>query len=315
MNFIKIFLLSSFIIITIFGGLIIGVDPYDKLGINFFGMKTKAVAQSRENKYYMFESSKKDYKAFILGSSAAHRYPTKTLKELTGLETFNYAVQHTTPIDYLAIIKHILSKSRPELIILQLDFSGLDKRYFVDKRLYNSPLKKFLKQEEIKDTSLFENNYFTLEALRDTLRVFYVNWFGEARHIYLPDGNYIDEKILIGPVKIKQRHNHNYKFDYSRIEVLKEIQEICDQNQIKLYAIAAPMSYEHLLQIFNDPHVNKIHQKFIQELDGSFTHFTNFQTKEMDKYNSTRYFHDSVHPTKEMSSLILQKTIALDNES
>ena len=160
MNFnFKFFFLSS----IFFGlglGLIIAVDPYDKLGINAFGFKTKAVANSRENKFYMLENAKPGYEAFIIGSSTAHQYHTEDLERLTGLKSFNYAVQHTTPEDYAAIINHIRSKFSPKLIMLQIGFVELDKNYETDKILYSSPLKDFIggenKNKYIKNDSLYE---------------------------------------------------------------------------------------------------------------------------------------------------------------
>ncbi len=58
MQFLKVFFISSFFIITVLVGFIYSIDPYDKYGINVFGFETKAVAQARENKFTMLEHSK-----------------------------------------------------------------------------------------------------------------------------------------------------------------------------------------------------------------------------------------------------------------
>lgn len=306
MSFIKVFTFSTIILLGTFAGLITAIDPYDKLGNNLFGFETKAVAQSRENKFYMYEASTKPYTAFILGSSAAHRYPTQKLDELTGLLSFNYAVQHSTPIDYLAIIKHILSKNSPKLILIQLDFAALDNSYKVDNRLFNSPLKKYLKEDTNRTKPLFDNSNFTLEALRDSFRVIFVNLFGEARHIYLEDGNYIKEKINKGPVKTRQSGHSKYSFSTERMQVLKNIKELCERNQIKLIVLTAPIAIKHLEKIWKSKKTKKMHQKYKNELRSLFPNFFDFSNESMRKYNSSRYFHDSVHPTKDMSEIILE---------
>lgn len=306
MNFIKTFTISTLFFIVIFVSIILAVDPYDKLGNNLFNFKTKAVAQSRENKFRLLENSKYNYEAFILGSSAAHRYPTEKLEELTGLKSFNYAVQHSTPIDYLAIIRHIISIQRPKLIILQLDFSAMDENYRVDNRLYNSPLKNFISDKSDKPNTFFENDYFTLEALLDSFRVFQVNTFGKARHIYAEHGNYIYEKIIPHKIKIKQSTNSNYVFSEKRLKLLKEISHIAEREKFKLIIITAPISLTHLNNILSEEKLANIHENFIQQLNKNFPNFINFQTIQIQKFDSYEYFHDSVHPTKNLSEIILE---------
>jgi hypothetical protein len=313
-NFITTFFLSTVLILSICIGLITAIDPYDKLGNNLFGFETKAVAQSRENKFHMFEASKKEYTAFILGSSAAHRYSTKKINELTGLTAFNYAVQHSTPIDYLAITKHILSKSKPKLILLQLDFAAMDATYKVDNRLFNSPLKKYLKEEK-KSKQLFDNTNYTLDALRDSFRVIFVNKFGTARHIYLEDGNYIVEQPKKKAIKIRQGNNSSYTFSNERISVLKSIVKICREHDIQLIAFSAPLALDHVKKIESLNHLNKMHAKFNSIMTEIFGSFWDFENLTVAKYNDYRYFLDSTHPSMEMSSIVLERLLGTSNNS
>lgn len=305
MHFIKTFFLTVIFLTGSIIFLIVSVDPYEKYGNNLFGFETKAVAQSRENKFRMLEQSKKSYQAFILGSSAAHRYPTQKLKDLTGLESFNYAVQHSTPIDYLAIVRHILSQHKPKLILLQLDFDAMDEAYKVDNRLYNSPLKEFLKKIN-KTRTLIEFDYFTLRALSDSFRVFYVNYFGEARHIYAADGNYIHEEIRPHKIKIKQSANRNYSFSFERLEILKDIKDLAKRHGFKFVLFTSPLSYSHIKRIINDPKLKAEHENYLSILREVFPQLINFQNPDlMKKYNSYKYFLDSTHPTKTMSEKVL----------
>lgn len=308
--FIRLFFLTFFLFFSLSVALITGVDPYDRLGNNIFGFKTKAVAQSRENKFRMFDSSKKEYEAFILGSSAAHRYRTKTVEELTGLKTYNYAVQHSTPIDFLAITKHILSKSQPKLVLLQLDFSVLDENYSVDNRLFNSPLKKYLQKDEVKESAWLDNNYFTLEALIDSFRVFYVNYFGKARHIYLEDGNYIyKQPKKVEKIRIRAGSSVNYKFSKQRYSHLLQIKNLIESNGGKLIIFLAPVSYGHYKKVITEEKPREIHQDLVKSLSSDFSNFHNFQTEWLKDYNSYLYYHDSLHPTHEMSDIVLNKIL------
>lgn len=307
MKFLITFTSTSLLIMLLFTGLIYSVDPYEKFGINFWNFKTKAVAQSRENKFRILEKSSKHYEAFILGSSAAHRYPTEKLEGLTGYKTFNYAVQHSTPLDYLAITRHILSKHSPKLILLQLDFAALDENYHIDNRIYNSPLKDFLTNKTNQDSRIFDNDYFTLKALSDSLRVFQVNYFGKARHIYAEDGNYIYEKITPHKIKLKQSSSDNYVFSEKRLQLLKEIQKLAVQKGFKFIIISSPISYNHLEAINQDPRMKQAHELFLSKLKESFPNFINFQDQELKNYFHFKYFLDSIHPTKEMSEIVLEK--------
>jgi hypothetical protein len=291
-------------------GLIVAVDPYDKLGINLFGFKTKAVASSRDNKFYMLESSKTNYEAFIIGSSTAHKYHTEDLERLTGLKTFNYAVQHTTPEDYVAIINHIKSKFSPKLIVLQIAFVDLDKNYETDKILYSSPLKDFL-GENSKNTyvkaDIFSNNYITLDALRDTFRVIFINLFGEIRHQYLEHGNYIPQKDGTGPIEVVQFSHNNWKLDENRVNLLKKIQSESRSSGIKLVVISAPLSIDHFNRIQSDDHMREsfaLYKKSAQEIFDNFNDFTNEDVK---NFNTKEYFGNSTHPTRKYSTIILEK--------
>jgi hypothetical protein len=310
MKFNRYFFIYFSVTFLVLYGLIIAVDPYDKLGINVFGLKTKAVADSRENKFRMLETSTVPYEAFIIGSSTAHQYLTFDLENLTGLKTFNYAVQHTTPEDYVAIINHIRSKFSPKLIVLQVAFVDLDKNYPTDKILYSSPLKDFLGQTS-KNTyikaDIFSNNYITLDALRDTFRVIFINLFGEIRHQYLEHGNYIPQKDGVGPIQVVQFSHHKWALDESRVQLLKKIQSDCKQAGIKLVVISAPLSIDHLNRILGDNHMKDAFITYKKTVSEIFENFHDFTTEKMKDFNSTEYFGNSTHPTRKFAKIILEE--------
>jgi hypothetical protein len=302
--FIKFSVFSS-LLFSLLMGVIVSVDPYDKLGFNPWKFKTKAVAQSRENKFLKLESSNKDYKVFVLGSSAAHRYPMKKIRELTGLEAFNYSAQHTNPEDYLAIVRHVLEKWRPELIFLQVDFGELNKNYETSNQLYTSPLAKYLKQQK-KNDSFFDHDYLTLAALGDALRVVYVNKWGKALHDnYLEDGDYIDEKVVEGPVALAQSSYSDWELSQERLGYLAEIKQLCDQHKIRLIVFTAPLAYEHYKVATAHPG----HQLFIQSVLGIFQELWNFNHESIKDYSSYRHFQDSTHARREFSSLLLERML------
>lgn len=309
-KFILPFILYSIAIFGLCYGLIIAVDPYDKLGINVFGFETKAVASSRENKFYMIERAKEKYEAFILGSSTAHRYNTADLKSLTGLESFNYAVQHTTPEDYVAIINHIKSKFSPKLIVIQVAFVDLDKNYKTDKRLYTSPLKDYLETKSANtyiESDIFSNNYMTLEALRDSFRVIGTNLFGKIRHQYLEHGNYKKEKEAPKKLEVVQFTHQKWELDKNRIKIFKKIQADCKEAGINLVVISAPLAYAHYQKIQNDAHMKSAFAQYKSEIGEVFEKLYDFTTEDVKNFNNTEYFRNSTHPSKKYSRMILEQ--------
>lgn len=309
-KFILPFTLYSLILFGVGYGLIISVDPYDKLGINVYGFETKAVASSRENKFYMLERAKEKYEAFILGSSTAHRYHTDDLEILTGFKAFNYAVQHTTPEDYVAIINHIKSKFEPKLIVIQVAFVDLDENYKTDKRLYTSPLKDYLEtanKNTYISSDIFSNNYLTLEALRDSFRVIGTNLFGEIRHQYLEHGNYKNEKPTTGKVEVVQFSHQNWKLDQKRVEIFKKIQANCKKDGIELVIISAPLGLAHYERIQNDAHMRAAFAEYKSVINDTFEKLYDFTTEDVKNFNTTEYFRNSTHPTKKYSRMILEQ--------
>ncbi|MGE3610894.1 MAG: hypothetical protein AB7I27_14990 [Bacteriovoracaceae bacterium] len=309
MNFIRVFFLTIFILITLLLGLVYSIDPYDKYGINLFGFNTKAVAMARENKFNMVEHSKKEYQAFVIGSSAAHRLHTTDVEQFIHLKTFNYSLQHTMPEDYLAIVRHILERYHPKMILLQMDFYTLNKNFLADTRFFTSPLYPYFnnKNSPRPERSFIDFDYFTLKAISDSFKVIWVNNFGKARHLYLEDGNYQAEKAYHGPIKINQFQYTNYEFDQNRINYLKEIKRLCDERNIKLVVWTTPYSFNHLEKIEQESGLGKKHLEFKQVLAQIFGTIYDFSTPEIREFSNDKYFRDSTHPTRELFKLMLSK--------
>lgn len=313
MKQIKIFLFTTFFLTALLTGFIFAVDPYDKYGNNLFGFETKAVAMARENKFNMIEYSKKQYELFLVGSSSAHRFHTDDLEEFTGLESFNYAVQHTTPEDYVAITRHILKRQKPKLILLQMDFYALNKNFATDTRFYTSPLKNYLSETSAVEPQKqwFDQDYFTLSAIGDSFKVIWVNLFGKARHLYQQDGNYQKEKAHVGDIQVTQFAYANYVVDEKRIEYLKEMKALCDKAGVKLVVWTTPYSLEHINMIMVNKEFKQAYEKYVQALESIFGEVVDFADYTEQKYNTDQYYRDSSHPNRLMSEEVLKKLKSL----
>jgi hypothetical protein len=308
MYFLRTFFLTTFLLLTLLLGFIYSVDPYDKYGLNVFGFETKAVAMARENKFNMVEHSRKKYEAFVIGSSSAHRLHTDDVTELTGLLAFNYAVQHTTPEDYLAITRHILSKTSPKMILFQMDLYGLNKNFKTDTRFYTSPLLPYLKGDNKETTPshpLFDSDYFTIGAISDSFKVVWVNMTGRIKHLYLENGNYQKEVAYKGAVIVTQFSYENYEIDPKRVELLKEMKRLCDEKGTKLIVWTAPYSLEHINMLESDAKLKADLSMFKLTLRQIFGEVYDFTNTAVERYNSSTYFRDSSHPTRDLFKLML----------
>jgi hypothetical protein len=308
MRFFLTFITTSIFFFGLIYGVILSVDPYNKFGNNPFGFETKAVDFARVNKYNQVEYVSKKYNAFILGSSSAHRYLTRELNLLTGLTSYNYSTQSATPEDFLAMTRHILRKYQPKLFILSFDFEALNKHVKTDDMFYASPLKNYLQESPNinKKADLFNNSYLTLEALRDSFKVIWVNLFGKANHAYLEDGDHKHEP-LPSKIIIDQFFDGPYVIDQNRVNYLQTIKSLCDENNIKIIALTSPLSIEHLKRLESDPNLKISHQKFKNTLLDIFGELWDFENETIASYNQVKHFQNSNHATHEFSTLIMKR--------
>jgi hypothetical protein len=308
MRFILVFALTSSILASGLYGLILAVDPYNKFGYNLFGFETKAVDFARENKFNQIEHAQKNYEAFIMGSSSAHRYSTKDLNRLTGMVAYNYSTQSATVEDYISMTRHIFTKFKPKLLMISMDFEVMNKNTKTDDMFYSSPLKNYLKEVPAEEltTSLFNNSYLTLEAIGDSLMVIWVNLFGKANHAYLEDGDHIIEPQP-KELKVKQYSYPNYEFDQNRIAYLKTIKKLADDNGMRVIVFTSPLSLEHFERIQANASLKEKHQEFKSLLVSIFGELYDFQNAGNTPYNSTQYFRDSNHPSHEFSRMVLER--------
>lgn len=307
MKFLISFFVTAIITTSLLYALVIGVDPYNKLGNNFFGFETKAVDFARVNKFNQVEYSKKPYTAFIMGSSSAHRYWTHELNRLSGLVSYNYSTQSATPEDYLAMTRHMLTRYQPKLLILSMDFEVLNQNTETDDMFYSSPLKNYLqegaKKEEASD--IFKNSYMTLEAIGDSFKVIWVNLFEKAQHAYLENGDHIVEPMP-KTLQVKQFDGRTYVFDQKRLGYLKTIKELCQKNNIKLIVLTSPLSAEHL-SLIKQANLDGTHREFKRKLVEIFGEVWDFQDETMVPFSSIEYFRDSNHTKHEFSTRILER--------
>ncbi|HXH31176.1 MAG TPA: hypothetical protein VNJ01_10225 [Bacteriovoracaceae bacterium] len=287
MFYLKAFFFSASLLFVLLLGFVHAIDPYEKYGINLFGLKTKSAGLARELKFNMLEQSKKEYQAFIVGSSSVQGLHTAQVEKLTGLKTFNYAVGQTTPEDQLAITRHIFSSATPKLLLLQIDLSALNK----------------------KAVSITETSYFSVSALVDSYTVLSANLSGPGNSLYLEDGNLKPEKSGRKRIKLRKINYSGFVFSPERIKALKSIKALCNANKVKVIAWTAPVSRQHYQRIVENPESNRTLGDFKKTLVGIFGEVHDFTNEDVSRYNDTKYFQDSTHPTKYLFKVMVEEML------
>lgn len=307
---IRLFITTLILVISVYS-FIISVDPYEKFGINAWGLKHKAVNSGREDKFIQIDRGQKKYDLFLLGSSRVQAFDPDYIEAKTTLKTYNYGVNNARPEDLLAITRHIIDKQNPKEIFVQIDFYMLNKSIQMHKRLKGSNLGKYLKQSSLttekNDLQFFDPSYFTLRALKDSVKILYLNKFSEFVPTRKKNGMRVEKMIQPGEVGLVKTYfedeYNNYQFDTDRIKNLTSIRDICAKHKVKLTVSISPVHIEHLKMILEDPNLRRIFFEFKRHLVKIFGSVYDFNTSYTQEFESL-YWYDSVHPSEKLSNVM-----------
>ena len=316
MSFLYRFAFLSSIVVLLLYIFIASVDPYDKLSYNFWGIKEKAISSIRERRFYTLENSKEIYDIFLLGSSNIHNYDISLIKKRYRLNTFNYGVFNAKPEDLLAITNHIISRQKPKILWLNLDFYMLNASLPYDKRFVKSPLYDYFDSKYRKEinigNSFFYDGYFTTKALYDSIKLLYIDKMNIKKTHSEKEKIQIDSKrnackITIARKIIKYSYK-NYHFDSKRIEYLRKLRELCIEHKIKLIVTISPISKEHFCIIESSRTLFEKYLKFkeiLVDIFGSIYDFGNLSVIRIDDC----LWQDSVHPGRSLSNIIVDRIL------
>lgn len=312
--FLKLFF--AFTVTTFFfASIIVLVDPYDKLGYDLLHLKIKGVFDNRTNKFRDLENHPGKYQAFILGSSRAMQLQPQIVEKATGYRTFNYSVFTANPEDYLAITRFIISTQKnPKLIWLHLDFYGLNKNMLTVQKLTNSPLKEYLTNNvsTTKESRLhyFITKYYSFDALRDSYIVLEKNIKKETKKHYKEDGEnypvYQKESTFKILDEYWEKEYLHYKISEKRVEMLRSIKKLCQENHIKLLVSLSPVSYPHWQKLQDSPLLMQQVSVVKQTLHTIFGNYNDFFSDNVKNVSESKYWMDSVHPATVLGELITQ---------
>lgn len=308
-------LILSFIVVVLTYLFVLSVDPYDKEGIDFWNVGSKAVTSAREMKFTHLDSGRNQYRAFIIGSSRVLRMDPLIVRKYTGFDTYNYGVENANAEDLLAETMHLIDRQKPEMIILFVDFYMMNGYIGADRRLAQSRLSKYLNpksldESEVSGVPYFHRSYLTMRALQDSLDLFIFRNESRGDSVYLENGRRIIEEPVEEPRLATEYFDNQYKDfrkDTERLEMFSKIKSLCQKNGIKLVVGQTPMNTEHLKKVLGDPELHEMFVTYKKELVKIFGGFYDFNNFSVSAYNEKKYWYDSVHPSEHLTEIMLNK--------
>ncbi len=79
-----------------------------------------------------------------------------------------------------------------------------------------------------------------------------------------------------------------------------------EEIKVRLIVWSAPYSSEHYKKIISDPEAHQVLKTFKTTLLEIFDEIYDFTNENVHKYDDTKYFQDSTHPTRELFRIMLE---------
>ena len=265
--------------------------------------------------------NKLDYepKIYVLGSSTSFRLNTDSIKNTTGKNAFNLAIDNGRAEDFLVISKILINdmKKKPEAVIIGLNlFSLKDSDLLPSARIVNKFYIKYLK---IKKAYIIKHYYKTiLENLtesyfKDVARIIYYNLTS------YPEKNNWDVSET-GNDKRKERQYEEGAYEIYRRgddkklsyqeEKLEELASFLDENNVKIFLFLTPTHPDTMKKLKADDNYINIYNEAVKFSDklSRYKNFNFYNFSEIGSFGGTRSsFSDFTHIGKENSDKIIEK--------
>jgi len=234
--------------------------------------------------------------------------------ELTGLPAYNYSVGKAFPEDYLAILRHIIARQDPKLIILQLDFYVFNENlHMMDEALANSGLAVYLKNNEGMTLRIFPSaKLFSLNALYYSFLVLYrhLSYIEPKPPAFKENGHRYPRQITHREVPVSNGYFESvvkdYVFSRKRINYLRTFAKIAKENKIRTIVVISPYYIKHLERMLADPVIPQKLAKFKRFAVEIFGEVIDFANVGVRAYVDPKDWADANHAAYELSSHILK---------
>jgi|GEM_PF-1248518 len=319
-KFIRLVFVLSFLSISVICIINFIIDPYGKN--NFFNFQrintSKFALDERVVKFNHLKQNITNIEAVIFGSSRTTILDPDIIYKATGKNAYNASFSSATVEEYSKYINWLIhSGSKLEYI-----FIGIDLFAFSDDFTSHGTMP----QELMEDRYIDIKEYISFDMFKKALIVIYKNLYINTNDVevnYLKKGmryynNYFERKnneIL----KLKHLQNlenaecywHASTYSKTKIQILKELGDICTKNGIKLYLFTNPLSPKQLpLNNYKNFMVlNELLSELV-DLKLEIYDFNNFNSVN----KNLEYFEDAFHYNYDVANFILYKLLHIENQ-
>ena len=308
--------LLSFMVLTIIPIVIVFsinyiVDPYgDNETVITKEFKPVLNERSKKYDYIFYKQNYKKYNCMILGSSRVMKITPQDNEQTK--ECYNFGIHIGNIAERLFLIKEWLKYSKLEKVYIGIDFYNFHK----NKRVL------FVSHSTFKnDTS---GNYLSISALKLSIKSIINKLKNKPQTFFKNSGEicYFNKDLLIKSGKYDEsndtlnRSSNSFIYDSfikDRFEIedkvfdiLKEIKQICKQNNIKIYTFITPMYETMILDIEKNKSLNNDFNLIRKKLKKIFPDIKDFSKSSLE--NKTRNnFYDAVHYRQSYAKKIINK--------
>lgn len=271
----------------------------------------KPIVHERSEKYNLIfnQNNIKKYDCLILGSSRVMSINPSTNDAIKGC--YNFGVHTANNPEKLFILQEWLKR-------------GDLKKVYLGNELHNvHPWMHPLEFKSSRFTSGSEGNYLSFSTFTISLKVL-KNRFTHQPQTYFNDtgsivysqderdihNNHFDHSLnhfrLLSIEAVEGNFVKNpFTYEEKALQPLREIQRLCQQHNIKLYAFIPPTYYEAQLQMQSHPNLAAASNKFQNDLVDIFDRVYNFDVDSKENRNPAN-FYDAVHYRPNLGHLIVE---------
>lgn len=293
-KFVKIAIISSFIIINFVALLNYYIDPL-RMFQHSNVLNNKQVdfneRQQKTNYLYFNENS---YKNVMLGSSR-----TTYLNEQHFYSgTFNYACNDMSPYEYEKFLEYFtyINKKEPEIIILGIDFFGtaIERNQRFEKQNYlKNTIEPYYRFKSLYNLKLAE---YSIKNIRQNIKI-RKPYYSRDNIKFIPEHYSIDNQEKINDTLVKFK---NYKYDKNLKEYYMNLKKLYKNSKFIIFTTPVTV---HQLNEYEQRDLMQNYLEWLTELIDVFGEVNHFAYSN-EITNDLSYFFDAGHAKPKVSQHI-----------
>lgn len=287
------------------------VDPFNIFNSKF--LKYHFQINERFIKIEYLEKNHKHFNGYMFGSSRIGTTNPKVVeKSLSNIDIYNFTISSANLYDYLLYLKYFLKRGYPvDVLYLQLDLNDMNKYgqnnsdylrkahpYIYDESLFSYYKSYLLGYFPDNIEGKIKRNINSESPVEYSLET---GVWSKPKNEKLVSEDCKSYQKSISSFNKKRKRNISYTKSKQNVKALKEIVELSNTNNIKLYVFITPHN-QNMMDMFKiDDYLKYI--KEISEIT-PFYNFSGYNSVTLDNCNYYEYSHYRPHVSELISARI-----------